>query len=251
MSSCPEDGAQLSLDAGQRPAGVASSGIDRTSELKVIDDGDDRVVEAAKSAVSVSLDVRGQDSALVQQSGGFLARSTHVNGGITGGFSLGEGFTMTSIRRVGIGLLSSVGLLLTGVAAAPVANAQERTTFVTRLSAENEIPGCPAGVESGANGVAVIQIDGVTGEISYRVVATNLPTTIAGSPGGHIHFGTAEQTGPIVLPFVLTGRNTGLVAAGTDTNPTLAEAILADPENYYVNVHTTACPSGTVRGQLG
>ena len=159
---------------------------------------------------------------------------------------------MSSVRRVVIGLLASTGLLLAGAAAVPVANAQESTTFVTQLSAANEIPGCPAGVESGAHGVAVIQIDEVTGEIRYRVVATNLPTTIAGSPGGHIH-GPASATGtaPIVVPFELTGRNTGLVAAGTATNPQLAAAILANPENYYVNVHTTACPPGTIRGQLG
>jgi len=30
----------------------------------------------------------------------------------------------------------------------------------------------------------------------------------------------------------------------------LAAALLANPENYYVNVHTTACPMGTIRGQL-
>ena len=161
---------------------------------------------------------------------------------------------MSSVRRVVIGLLASVGLLLAGTAAVPVANAQEPTlrTFVTILSAENEIPGCPAGVESGAHGVAVIQIDDLTGEIRYRVVATNRPATMAGSPGGHIH-GPAPATGtaPIVVPFELTGLNTGRVAAGTATNPELAAAILAYPENYYVNVHTTACPPGTIRGQLG
>jgi hypothetical protein len=98
--------------------------------------------------------------------------------------------------------------------------------------------------------VAIIQIDETTGEIRYRVVATNLPDTIAGSPGAHIHFGTAAQAGPIVQEFELTGLDTGLVAAGTATNPELAAAILANPENYYVNVHTTECPRGTVRGQL-
>jgi CHRD domain len=133
----------------------------------------------------------------------------------------------------------------------PVANAQERTTFVAELSAENEIPGCPAGEESGASGVAVIQIDEATGEITYRVVAFNLPGTIAGSPGAHIHIGAAGEMGPVVQPLDLTGLETGLVATGTATNPALAEAILADPANYYVNVHTTTCPSGAVRGQLG
>ena len=135
----------------------------------------------------------------------------------------------------------------------PVANAQERTltTFVAPLSAENEVPGCPAGVESGASGVAIIQIDVATGEISYRVVATNLPGTIAGSPGAHIHVGPAGVMGPVVEPLQLTGLETGLVAEGTATNEELATAILADPANYYVNVHTTVCPDGAVRGQLG
>jgi CHRD domain-containing protein len=161
---------------------------------------------------------------------------------------------MSTVRRVVIGLLATVGLLLAGAASAvPVANAQERTitTLVAVLSAENELPGCPASVESGARGVAVIQIDETTGEISYRVLAANLPGTIATSPGAHIHIGDATQTGGVVLPLMLTGDNTGVVAEGTATNPTLAAAILADPEGYYVNVHTTACPAGAVRGQLG
>jgi hypothetical protein len=160
---------------------------------------------------------------------------------------------MSSVRRVGVGLLAAVGLFSTGASAVPVASAEERTltTFVAQLSAENEVPGCGAGVESGANGVAVIQIDAATGEISYRVVATNLPGTIAGSPGAHIHQGPAGGTGGIVQGFELTGLENGLVAAGTETDQDLAAAILANPEDFYVNVHTTACRPGAVRGQLG
>jgi CHRD domain len=126
-----------------------------------------------------------------------------------------------------------------------------RTTFVAFLSAENEVPGCPQGVETGARGVAIVQINEDTGEIKYRVVAVKLPGTIAGSPGAHIHVGQAGEAGPVVQPLMLTGRERGLVAAGTATNPALAEAILADPANYYVNVHTTVCAEGAVRGQLG
>ena len=159
---------------------------------------------------------------------------------------------MSSVRRVIIGLLASVAVLLVGVSAAPAANAQERsrTTLVAHLSAKNEVPACPAGVESGAEGVAIIRVDGATGKIRYAVVVTDLPDTIAGSPGVHIHAGASGQTGGIVQHFELTGRNDGLVAAGTATNPALAADILANPENYYVNVHTRACLPGTVRGQL-
>jgi len=158
---------------------------------------------------------------------------------------------MSSVRRVVIGLLASVGLLLTATTAVP-ANAQERTltTLVAQLSAENEVPGCSPGVERGASGVAIIQIDEATGAIRYRVVATNLPNTIEGSPGAHIYVGDAGQAGPIVQHFQLTGLDNGLVAAGTATNEELAAAILADPASYYVNVHTTACRLGTIRGQL-
>jgi hypothetical protein len=165
----------------------------------------------------------------------------------------GIDFVISRGRGTMLKLFVAFAAAVLALVVTPVANAQERTvtTFVAVLSAENEVPGCPAGVESGAGGVAIIQIDAATGEISYRVVARNLPGTIAGSPGAHIHVGPAGVIGPVVEPLELTGLETGLVAAGTVTNEELAAAILADPADYYVNVHTTVCPVGAARGQLG
>jgi CHRD domain len=162
-------------------------------------------------------------------------------------------FQSWGVRRVVIGLLATVGLLFAGAAALPVANAQEPTlrTFVVQLSPENEPGGCQAGVESGAGGVAVVQINADTGEITYRVVAFNLPAPISGpTTGAHIH-GPASTTGTagIVVDFERTDLTTGLIAEGT-TIDSDAAAILANPQNYYVNIHTEACPSGTIRGQL-
>ena len=108
---------------------------------------------------------------------------------------------MSTVRRVVIGLLATVGLLFAGAAAVPVANAVEPplNTFVVQLEAENEAPGCPAGEDSGASGVAVVQINAETGEITYRVVAFNLPATIAGpSTGAHIHAEPGSQGSPSV-----------------------------------------------------
>jgi hypothetical protein len=155
-----------------------------------------------------------------------------------------------TIRRIVIGLLATVGLLFAGAAAVPVANAEEPTlnTFVVQLSAENEVPGCQLGVDRGAGGVAVVQVNADTGEIRYRVVAFRLPGTVTDA---HIHPGAAGVAKPPAQGFELTGLSTGLMAAGTVTNPTLAEAIVAEPENYYVNVHTTGCRPGAVRGQVG
>jgi len=45
-----------------------------------------------------------------------------------------------------------------------------------------------------------------------------------------------------------TGQNTALVVTGTTTDPALAAAILANPENYYVDVHTTTCTGGADPG---
>jgi hypothetical protein len=146
-------------------------------------------------------------------------------------------------------LIVSVAAL--ALSAGVYAQEQAPTTLVAALSAENEVPGCPAGEASGARGVAIVQINEDTGEITYRVIAFNLPGTIAGAPGAHIHVGAAGVAGPVVLPLDLTGLETGLVAQGTATDPDLAAAILANPQNYYVNVHTTVCPDGAIRGQLG
>jgi CHRD domain len=139
---------------------------------------------------------------------------------------------------------AALALLVTPVAA----NAQQPTTFVAELSAE-----CDAAVQSGATGFAFVSINEASGRITYRVVAFNLPGTIADSPGVHIH-------GPVLVPggnagialgLELTGLNSGFVASGTTVDPDLAADILASPEAFYVNVHTTTCPSGAIRGTLG
>jgi CHRD domain-containing protein len=139
---------------------------------------------------------------------------------------------------------------LVALTASTVASAREKTTFTALLTAAEEIPGCPQGVASGAEGLARIKVDAETGEIKYHVFATNLPGTIAGAPGAHIHVVQEGGIGPVVLGLELTGHESGLVASGKATDPVLAAAILADPSNYYVNVHTTTCPGGAIRGQL-
>jgi CHRD domain len=42
----------------------------------------------------------------------------------------------------------------------------------------------------------------------------------------------------------------GVVATGSFTNPALVAAIQANPQNFYVNVHSTTCMPGVIRGQL-
>jgi hypothetical protein len=74
----------------------------------------------------------------------------------------------------------------------------------------------------------------------------------------HIHRGAAGVAGPVVVD---SRFGTALAASGQGavfrsniiTDPTtlaVIEAILENPENYYLNLHSTTNPAGIIRGQL-
>jgi CHRD domain len=129
-----------------------------------------------------------------------------------------------------------------------LAEAPAPTTFVAVLTAEDEVPLCaPAGNE--ARGVVVFHVlDEATGLVSYKLVANNLPGNITAA---HIHLAPKGTPGGVVQPLPLTpGAENGVIGEGTFTNPTLLAAIRANPQNYYVNVHSTVCGPGVIRGQL-
>ena len=142
-------------------------------------------------------------------------------------------------------------LLATALAAPTIAlaDAPAPRTFVAVLSADNEVPHCAA-ADNNARGAAEFHVvDQSAGTVDYKVVANNLPGTIAAA---HIHLAPAGVAGPVVQPLPPTpGVEGGVIAEGTFTNPTLLAALQANPQAYYVNVHSTVCPSGVIRGQLG
>jgi hypothetical protein len=108
--------------------------------------------------------------------------------------------------------------------------------FHTVLSGANEVP--PA--DPDGSGTATITINRGLGEVCWSVTVENLATIT----GAHIHVAPAGSNGPIVVPITV---GTGCA----DVDGELAKAIAKNPENYYVNVHTTEYPGGAVRGQLG
>jgi len=66
----------------------------------------------------------------------------------------------------------------------------------------------------------------------------------------HIHKGEAGVAGPVVItlpPFSEGPASNGCVS-GLD--PVLLEDIVANPSDYYVNIHTDAFPDGALRGQV-
>lgn len=143
-------------------------------------------------------------------------------------------------------LLISVVLTLSVLAAllaAPVASAQGDGHFVflrTNLTGAEEV----LGGDPDGTGFAFVRIDPTSGEICYLAVGAKIdPATAA-----HIHVGAVGEVGPPVLTLEQTSRTS---FRGCATDPALADALLADPAAYYINIHNTAYPDGAIRGQLG
>jgi hypothetical protein len=101
--------------------------------------------------------------------------------------------------------------------------------------------------EPNASGTAVIRIRRDDGLVCYRLHVENvtLPTV-----GAHIHKGAAGVSGPVVVPFTPPGAD-GNSSGCTQSQTALIDDIIANPDGYYVNVHTKEHPGGAIRSQLG
>jgi hypothetical protein len=114
----------------------------------------------------------------------------------------------------------------------------------TDLTGAAEVPG-PG--DPDGSGKADITLNQGLGQVCFEITVSDitLPAT-----GAHIHVGTADVAGPIVVPLTppdASGSSSGCVE---NVDKDLIKAIRKDPSGYYVNVHTTDFPGGAVRGQL-
>lgn len=116
--------------------------------------------------------------------------------------------------------------------------------FVVSLTGAAEVPG-PG--DPDGSGTASLRLNPGQEEVCFEISVSNitLPAT-----GAHIHVGSASQSGPVVVGLVApgtSGTSSGCVPATRE----LILAIIQEPENYYVNVHTLPLyGAGAVRGQL-
>lgn len=138
----------------------------------------------------------------------------------------------------------------------------------TDLLPANEVP--PTSVQASAP--ATLTIDYVrdgSGKITGATVTFDV--NYAGFPadtqftGLHIHNAPAGQNAGVIIdprmtttsPFVrsATGAGNFFVSANVDADSPAALAavndIVANPQNYYMNVHTSVNPGGAIRGQMG
>jgi hypothetical protein len=138
-----------------------------------------------------------------------------------------------------LALAALVALALTGAASADSGGRPLSTT----LTGAAEVPG--PGDDDGS-GVATITVNPGQEEVCWEisVVDITLPAT-----GAHIHVGPAGEFGDVVVPLTPPDAS-GLSSGCEEVSRELALDILMNPENYYVNVHTTDFPDGAIRGQL-
>lgn len=142
----------------------------------------------------------------------------------------------------------AAGLLLMAVPAAVFA-ADE--VFTADLSGDAQVP--PITVD--ATGDATVTIADDESSVSWDVSYSGLTGDAA---AGHIHFGAADATGPVMIPFA-TVSNTGSTGSfasgdyeGGDGLPADWAGVLSAIRDgdAYVNIHTAANGSGEIRGQL-
>ena len=132
------------------------------------------------------------------------------------------------------------------------------TVFTVPLSAQNENPPI-TNAEKDARGTAVITINSQANTIDFNVSLTGFTSTSSVNIA-HIHGPNAPAgvNAPILVNTSLSPGTVNLVnGAGTfsfpgvtPTNADISPQILANPQNFYFNVHTALNGSGAVRGQL-
>ena len=147
-------------------------------------------------------------------------------------------------RAVGLALI--VGL----VALIPLtqATAGGIVSLGAALTGDTEAPG--PGDPNGM-GTALIDLDTINDEVCF-----DLSWNLIGRPlAAHIHKGTVGVAGPVRVelfassrPLPKTIKAVQGCVRGVDSD--LIDRIAANPQRYYVNVHTAAYPAGAIRGQL-
>ena len=170
-----------------------------------------------------------------------------------------------SLCRVGVVV---VGGAIAAVALVPEAAraGHENPVLFAELSGAAEVGddgSTGVGDPDGAGTAYVFGIDDPT-TLCYVIIATGIdPTFEPGEVGlAHVHRGAEGENGPVVaaLAFPLEGDAADCLTegeedkfplAGTEGEPeSIVADILANPANYYANVHTGEHPAGAIRGQL-
>jgi CHRD domain-containing protein len=147
------------------------------------------------------------------------------------------------VRAAVVAALAGVlAVVLVGVvgAGAQGGGQQSKALFAVLTGAKE-----PEGGDPNGRGSFTAIVDG--NQLCYGLTNKNIE-----DPGAaHIHRGRSGVAGDIVVP--LQQPSSGDPGTSSDCvriARSLRRAILANPNRYYVNVHTAGLPDGAIRGQL-
>jgi hypothetical protein len=139
-------------------------------------------------------------------------------------------------------LAGALAVVLIGVvgAGAQGGGQQSKALFAVLTGAKE-----PEGGDPNGRGSFTAIVDG--NRLCYGLTNKNIENPVA----AHIHEGGRRVAGDVVVP--LQQPSSGDPGASSDCvriSRSLGRAILANPNQYYVNVHTAGLPDGAIRGQL-
>jgi len=115
------------------------------------------------------------------------------------------------------------------------------TKFSAKLSGDNEVPAA----DPDGSGTAAVKVRGT--EVCFDLKWSGFEAIMS-----HIHKGAAGTNGDVLVPFFTSespldaNSKSGCVTA----KESVVKNIVANPSNYYVNVHSPEFPKGAARGQL-
>ncbi len=218
--------------------------------------------DSTRTAINVTITVRGLTSAItgahIHEKGtgsdvggivvGFTPTASFTNGKLTGTFPVDAGLAtriVTNPSNFYMNVHTSVnpGGEIRGDLT-PVSG--QFITYAGELRGANETP--PTG--SSAVGAYFITIDTINKTLTWDVT-----TNVANPTLAHIHPGAAGTAGSPLITFASSasaftnGRTSGTtsIAGLSDTN---FNNLINNPQNFYVNVHSTTNGGGEIRGQL-
>jgi hypothetical protein len=140
-------------------------------------------------------------------------------------------------------------LALTATAAAVIGVASPALaapiTLTSSMTADEEVP---QKGPAGSTGSATLEVNSDTNQVCYTFITQNLKDQVTGA---HIHKGAKGAAGDVFIDLKWTAGNLiGDLKGCVTDDPAKIQALLADAQGFYVNLHTQANPAGAVRGQL-
>ncbi|HUQ17558.1 MAG TPA: CHRD domain-containing protein [Candidatus Saccharimonadales bacterium] len=150
--------------------------------------------------------------------------------------------------------------------AAPTAAPTPQTVYVftADLKPGNEIPPV-TDAEASGSGTATVTLTTTKDSYGQITAATaKFEIVLKGFPAttnitlSHVHKGDAKTVGSPVVdsglkaadPIALPTGGTSITKSDLKVTPEVALDLIANPANYYFNVHSQVHPSGTIRAQL-